>query len=98
MWAAVLGGSAACYLIKLVGLSLPASVLSRPVVQRVAVLLPVAVLSALAAIQTFGAGHSLVVDARAAGLAAAVVALVLRAPFIVIVAVAAAVTALVRLA
>ena len=63
-------------------------------VQRVAVLLPVALLAALIATQTFGEG----VDARAAGLAAAVVAIVLRAPFLVVVAVAAVTTALLRLA
>jgi hypothetical protein len=38
-----------------------------------------------------------VLDARTAGLAAAAVALVLRAPFLVVVLVAAAVTAVVRL-
>ena len=56
--------------------------------QRVALLLPVALLAALISVQTFGEG----VDARAAGLGAAVVALVLRAPFLVVVS-AAAVTA-----
>jgi hypothetical protein len=63
-------------------------------VQRVAVLLPVALLAALIATQTFGEG----VDARAAGLAAAVAAILLRAPFLVVVTVAALTTALLRLA
>jgi hypothetical protein len=57
------------------------------------VLLPIALLAALVAIQTFTHGQRLVVDARAAGLAAAVVALALRAPFLVVVITAAAVTA-----
>jgi hypothetical protein len=57
------------------------------------VLLPVALLAALVAIQTFTNGQRLTVDARAAGLAAAVVALALRAPFLVVVITAAAVTA-----
>ena len=96
-WAAVLATSAGCYLVKLAGLSVPERVLRRRRVQRVAALLPVALLSALIAIQTFSLGHRLVLDARAAGLAAAVVAVVLRAPFLVVVAAAAATAALLRL-
>ncbi|MGO4422832.1 AzlD domain-containing protein, partial [Streptomyces sp. MCAF7] len=53
-------------------------------------------LAALTAQQTFGDGQHLVLDARAAGLGAAAVALVLRAPFLVVVAVAVVVTAGVR--
>jgi branched-subunit amino acid transport protein len=96
IWAAVLATSAGCYLLKLTGLSVPERVLDSPRVRAVAALLPVALLAALAAVQTFGAGRSLVVDARVAGLAFAVVALVLRAPFIVVVVGAAAVAALLR--
>jgi hypothetical protein len=57
----------------------------------------VALLAALAAVQTFATGTSLVIDARAAGVAVAVVALLLRAPFIVVVVAAAATAALLRL-
>ncbi|GGY93394.1 hypothetical protein GCM10010327_25000 [Streptomyces nitrosporeus] len=64
--------------------------------QRLAALLPVALLAALTAQQTFADGQRLMVDARAAGLAAAAVALVLRAPFLVVVGAAVAVTAGVR--
>ncbi|HET8560006.1 MAG TPA: AzlD domain-containing protein [Marmoricola sp.] len=102
IWAAVLGCAAGCYLLKLAGLSVPPRVLERPVVRRVADLIPVALLAALVAVQVFATsgadGQHLTVDARLAGLAAAVVALLLRAPFIVVVLVAAAVAALVRLA
>jgi hypothetical protein len=45
----------------------------------------------------FASGHDLVLDARAAGLGAAVVLLVVRAPFLVVVFGAALVAALVRL-
>ncbi len=55
-----------------------------------------ALLAALTAQQTFGDGHELVLDARVAGVAAAAVALVLRAPFLVVVAAAVVVTAGVR--
>jgi len=88
-WAAVLAAAVGCYLLKWLGLSVPESVLDRPAVRGTAVALPVALLAALAAVQTFSDGQSLVLDARAAGVAAGVVALVLRAPFLVVVAVAA---------
>jgi branched-subunit amino acid transport protein len=97
IWAAVIAASLACYLVKLAGLSLPENVLARPAVQRVAELLPVALLAALIGVQTFAAGNTLVLDARAAGLAAAAVALLLRAPFLVVVVVGAATAAVVRL-
>jgi len=97
IWAAVLAASAGCYAVKLAGLSVPRRILDDPRVRRIAALIPVALLAALIAIQTFSTGHDLVIDARVAGIAAAVVAVRVRAPFIVTVAVAAAVTALVRL-
>lgn len=97
MWPAILLGAAGCYLLKLAGLSVPQRILDNPRVRRVAGLLPVAVLTALIVIQTFTIEHQLVLDARAAGLAAAVVALLLRAPFMVVVALAAVTAALVRL-
>lgn len=97
IWGAVLAAALGCYLLKLTGLSVPASVLERPWVARVADLLPVALLSALIAVQVLGDGQQLVLDARLVGLAAAVVALLLRAPFLVVVGVAALAAALVRL-
>jgi branched-subunit amino acid transport protein len=86
-----------CYLLKLAGLSVPPRVLESPLVERVADLLPVSLLSALIGVQVLGSGQHLVVDARLVGLAAAVVALLLRAPFIVVVFVAATSAAVVRL-
>ncbi|HSP38188.1 MAG TPA: AzlD domain-containing protein [Frankiaceae bacterium] len=97
IWLAVLGAAFGCYLLKLGGLLVPARVLRQPTVQRVAEQLPVALLMALVAVGTLADGRSLVLDARVAGLAAAVVALFLRAPFLVVVVVAAGTTALVRL-
>ena len=96
-WTAILLSAAGCYLLKLVGLSMPQRLLEHPVVARVAALLPVVLLASLAAVQTFADGTRLVVDARLAGVAAAVVALVLRAPFLVVVVAAAGTAALVRL-
>jgi hypothetical protein len=95
-WAAILVTSAGCYLLKLAGLLVPRAWLEQPTVARVAALLPIALLSALAAVQTFAVGSRLVVDARLAGVAAGVVALLFRAPFLVVVFVAAATAAAVR--
>ena len=97
MWTAVLLAGVGCYLLKLAGLSLPERVLSHPTVERVADLIPVALLSALVAVQVFSTGPELVLDARALGLAFAVVALLLRMPFLVVVVGASVVAAVDRL-
>lgn len=97
IWVAVLVAGVGCYLLKLAGLSLPERVLAHPVVERVADLIPVALLGALVAVQVWSSGTSLEVDARTAGLAFALVALLLRAPFLVVVLGAAATAALIRL-
>lgn len=96
-WAAILLAGLGCYLLKLAGLSVPQRLIEHPLVERVADLLPVALLSALIAVQVLADGATLTVDARLLGLGAAVVALQLRAPFIVVVVVAAGSAALVRL-
>jgi hypothetical protein len=97
IWTAVLVTAVGCYLLKLAGLSVPGAVLEHPVVERVADLLPVALLAALVAVQVVADGSAVVLDARLLGLTVAVVALLLRAPFIVVVFAAALATALVRL-
>ena len=78
-------------------LVVPRRVLDNPRVRRTAALLPIAMLMALVVIQTFTTGHRIVLDARASGLGAAVTAIVLRAPFLVVVTLACLTTALVRL-
>jgi uncharacterized membrane protein len=96
IWVTVIAASVGCYLLKLAGMSLPESVLDRPDVQRVAALLPVALLAALVAVGTFEADGRLVIDARLAGVGTAVVALLLRAPFLTVIVIAAATTAILR--
>ena len=96
-WLPLLVASAACYAIKLAGLSLPQRFLQDPRIQRTVPLLPVALLAALIAVNTFSTGTHLVIDARAAAIAVAGIAVVLRAPFLVVVIAAAATAALVRL-
>jgi branched-subunit amino acid transport protein len=97
MWPAVFVGSAGCFLLKLLGLSLPRRALDNRQVKRSAELLPVALLTALIATQTFTSGRHLQLDARVGGLLAAVIAVRLKAPFLVVVSLACLVTALIRL-
>ena len=96
LWIGIIVGSVGCYLLKLAGLSVPKTLLERPKLQRIAALLPVVLLSALVAVQTFSIGSGLVLDARAAGLAVAGIAVWRRWPFLVVVALAAFTTAIVR--
>jgi branched-subunit amino acid transport protein len=98
LWVAVVVAAIGCYLLKLAGVSLPESVLNAPVVQRVAGYLPVAMLSALVAVELFDSGGSYAVDWRTVvGVAAGVVALLLRRGLLVVFLIAIAVTALLRL-
>ncbi|MCU1590553.1 MAG: branched-chain amino acid transporter AzlD [Frankiales bacterium] len=97
-WTAVLLASAGCFALKVLGWSVPPRVLERDRVRRTALFLPVALLAGLVMVQAFGSGRSLQVDARAAGLAVAAVAVLLRAPFLLVVVLAALTAALLRLA
>jgi branched-subunit amino acid transport protein len=67
-----------------------------PRIGRVIGLLAPALLAALVAISTFGADRALVLDERALGVGAAAVAVALKAPPLVVVIVAAVVTAVAR--
>lgn len=96
VWIAIVCTAVGCYAAKLLGLSVPEGVLERPLVRRLVTLLPVALLAALTAQQTFSEGGTLMLDAKAAGLGAAAVALLLRAPFLVVIAAAVLVAAAVR--
>lgn len=69
----------------------------RAAVLGVVELLASALLAALVVVETFGEGRSLVLDARVVGAAFAAIAVWRRAPMIVVVVGAAAVTALARL-
>ena len=98
LWVAVMLAALGGYLLKLAGVSLPESVLNTPSVQRVAGYLPVAMLSALVAVELFDGGGTYAVDWRTlVGVAAGVVALLLKRGLLVVFGVAIAVTALLRL-
>ena len=66
-------------------------------VQRVVDLLPAALLAALALVSTVGDGQEIVIDARLVGLIVAGLALWRRAPFVVVILLASAATAITRL-
>jgi branched-subunit amino acid transport protein len=99
LWTAVLVSSALAYALKYLGHVVPARWLAGDRTSRVTSALPIALLAALVAVQTLtGPGGALVLDARAVAVAVAIVALILRAPFIVVVLLAALVAAGLRLA
>ena len=98
IWLAVVITGLGCYALKLAGLVMPGRMLADVRVRRFTELVPVALLTALVAAQALGDGRALEADGpRLAGLAAAMVALLLRAPFLVVLLVAAAATAVLRL-
>jgi len=95
MWIAVIGTSAIAFGLKYFGHSIPEKYLTNPRALRINTLIPIALLSALVAVQTFGVKSALVIDQRVIGMAVAVIALALKAPFPVVVIGSAAASALV---
>jgi branched-subunit amino acid transport protein len=85
LWIAVIGTSAIAFGLKYFGHSVPEKYLSNPRMLRINTLIPIALLSALVAVQTFADKSKLVIDQRLAGMAVAVIALLLKAPFPVVV-------------
>lgn len=97
LWTGILLASIVCVALKTVGYLLPARWVEAPRPARIADLLTVALLAALVAVQTLGAGQAIDVDARVPAVFVAAGLLLLRAPFLVVVAAAAATAALLRL-
>ena len=95
-WIGIIAAIVGCYALKLAGLSVPERVLVHPLTTRISALIPPALLGALIAVQVLASGHDVVLDARLVGLGAAVVLLLLRAPFLAVVCGAAVAAALVR--
>ena len=92
-WLAVIGTSLIAFILKYLGHSVPKSWLSHPRILKINSLIPIALLSALVAVQSFTHDSRLVADQRMAGVGVAIVALILRAPFPVVVLSAAATSA-----
>jgi branched-subunit amino acid transport protein len=96
-WACVIAVGVGTFALKAVG---PVGVSGRKVPPHVSELLDMvapAILAALVVTETFAHGRALVVDARLVGVAAGLVAIVLRAPIWVVVLVGAIATAVARL-
>jgi len=97
VWQIILVASIAVLALKLLGYLVPPSIIEKPTPARVAILLTVALLSALVAVQTLAVGQSIQLDARVPALLVAAVLFALRVPFIVVIIAAAATAALIRL-
>lgn len=95
-WSALAGLAVGSYVLKALGLVLLGERRVPARVEELLGLLPAALFGALIVVSTFADERALVVDARAAGLAAAAVAVWRRAGVVVVVVAAAATTAAVR--
>ena len=84
-WIATLGTSLIAFALKYSGHSVPDRWLSHPKIQKINALIPIALLSALVAIQSFSEKSKLMIDQRLVGLSVAIIALLLKAPFPVVV-------------
>ncbi|MEY2675329.1 MAG: hypothetical protein RLZZ304_711 [Actinomycetota bacterium] len=96
VWLGVIIGAVAVYSWKALGAYVPQRFLERPLIARIASLLTVALLAGLIGIQGFTAGGQVQFDSRVPALIVAGLLTWLRVPFIIMVAVSAAVAALLR--
>jgi hypothetical protein len=88
LWTWVLLSALAAYALKLFGYLLPQSLLDRPVFHELAGALTVGLLASLTVLNTFGSrGQGIALDSRLLALVAGAIALKLKAPYIVVVAV-----------
>ncbi|HEY9556972.1 MAG TPA: AzlD domain-containing protein [Acidimicrobiales bacterium] len=95
-WTFVALLAAGAYAFKVLGLVVLGGRRLPPPLERCLALIPAALLAALVVKDTFSVGQHLQVDARAAGIAAAVIAAWRNAPLIVVIVLGAGVTAAVR--
>ena len=85
LWIGVIGTSVIAFALKFAGHSVPEKLLSHPLINRINLLVPIALLSALVAVQSVTAKSAIVFDHRLAGLGAAILALFFKAPFPIVV-------------
>jgi hypothetical protein len=84
-WIGVIGTSVIAYALKFAGHSVPEKFLTHPLIKRINLLIPIALLSALVAVQSVTTKSAIVLDHRLVGLGAAIVALIFKAPFPIVV-------------
>ncbi len=85
LWIGVIGTSVLAFALKYLGHSVPEKFLTNPRMLRINTLIPIALLSALVGVQTITEKGKWVIDQRLAGVAVALVALALKAPYFVVV-------------
>lgn len=95
-WVVVLALGAGAYAFKVLGLVVIGDRSLPPALERCIGLIPAALIAAIVVKDTFTVGKHVEIDARLAGVSAAVVLAWKRAPFIAVVVVGAGVTAVVR--
>ena len=95
-WTLIILLTIGAYAFKVTGLMILGGRTLPPIFERCLALIPAAVVTALVMKDTFTQGQELVLDARALGIAVAVIAAWRKAPLIVVIVLGAAVTALVR--
>ena len=96
-WTFVLSLAACAYGLKLLGAVIIGQREMPLVVQRCLLLIPAALLAGLIAKDTFTTGQNYAIDARAAGLAVAVLATWRKLPFVVVILAGVGTTAVIRL-
>ena len=89
IWTAIIATSVIVFALKYLGQAVPATWLANVRIQKFALHLPTALLAALVAVQTLGIEKNIVFDARSTGVLVAGVALFFKAPFPVVVLLAA---------
>ncbi len=85
-----------CLATKVSGYLMPRAMLDNPRLAHIAAMVTCGLLAALVVTQTFASDAGLTIDARLVAVAAATLALVLRAPFIAVVAIGALAAAATR--
>lgn len=97
LWTIVILGVLGTLIPKFLGYLAPPGLIEAPRPRRIADLLTIALLAALIAVQTFGAGSQLVFDARVPAVLLAAGMFALRVPYVVVVIAAAVIAALLRM-
>lgn len=92
----VLIGSLIAFGLKFAGFLVPRSILENDLFKKIIPILPIGMLSGLIAVQVLATKQEIVLDGRLIGFGVGIIALLFRAPFIVVVLLAATVTALGR--
>ena len=89
IWTAIIATSFIAFMLKYLGQAVPAAWLENARIQKFALYLPTALLAALVAVQSLGNEKNIVFDARSIGVLVAAVALFFKAPFPIVVLLAA---------